>query len=1387
MIASQLAGNPLRGLLGGLSLLLILALVLALPAAGADETTWLGSAFELDAADLLEEARQSTKGETASVAVLLAESTHDLDTNGRRTYRHRLVYRILGEQALSGWDKVESNWTPWRQERPTMRARVVTPEGQEHWLEPDTIAERPASGGADDIFDDRRILEAPLPGLSVGAVVEEEVTVRETTAYYEPGSVTTEMLMMGAPIYEGRVTVEAPASTKLRYRVQMLEGTEPQESRVGDRQRVELVYQNMAAFTGIEEGMPSDIPRFPTFSFSTGKSWRAIATSYSKIVDARIAESDIDSLLAEAEQHESAADSSVPDALLAWVHDRVRYTGLELGIAGLVPFTPDETVERKFGDCKDQATLLTALLRAKGIPASVALLQTGPGQDLEAELPGLGRFDHAIVYIPGSPDLWIDPTSTYSRAGELPLSVQGRLALVAAPDSKELVRIPATEAQNNGAIEHRHIVLSDFGGGSVRETTVYKGSLEQGLRRLYASTDPEVVKDKVREYTVRSYFADDATVEHSDPRDLSSPFRIEIEAQGIQRASTDLSDAAVGIDSSYLLSNLPAYLVSDEPAREKPFALDEPHRMEIHYLIEPPAGMKVAQMPEDEEQHFGGATFSLASRELETGAVEIDLVFDSGPRVISAEDFEELRRGVEELAEREILLVHFQHTAQALLAAGKVREAVEENQRIVRLEPDKSIHRVRLAQSLLGAGLQGAALREASRAVELDPSSATAYWVQGWVRQHDDMGRRFGEGFDFDGAVASLRKAKEIDPNHRMARAELAILLEHNSSGVQFGTGADLEAAVAEHLSFREDFDSDAMNVNIMLGLLQSGRFEELEKFTEELPASEPRSLHRLVALTVNHGVDRAMTEAAREFKDAEDRVSNLSVVAQELIRLGRYPLAASLMNGIANLADNPAAILVWARQLESFRTLEEIEIDPRDPASVVVGLVKMTADGLLDRETAPDLLHPGLFALPGIERQWVDDALSAGLAEDNPAAFAQAEGQGLSPKVLAEMALGALEVRSEGDEQLGYRLSLQLRLGTTAEGTRIFVAPYEDGYRIVGASELAVGLGLEALRQLEMGEVEAAAQWLDWARKERPLVGVDDPLVERVFPRLWTATSTRDETTIRVAAAGLLIDEGLAAAGVPILEERVAQAEEIEDRLTLQVGLLDGNRLLERHLEVLRLSRELIKETTSPLAFMSAIDALVALDLSGDAQRMIRDRLADKPNDVAALRSQARLTAIHLDFDLHFSTCRQLEEIEEATGSTYNQWAWLHLFREPVAKEALGLAERAAQLTNYEEWDALHTLASVYASAGLPEAAYKTIVHGISLKPDGQPSDVDWYVLGRIAEEYGFRDDARDYYNRVGAPDPDGGPTTALLTQSRLDHLAKTEHQDRALIAAWR
>src|SRR4029077_10179695 len=106
------------------------------------------------------------------------------------------------------------------------------------------------------------------------------------------------------------------------------------------------------------------------------------------------------------------------------LHREVRYTGVEFGTARLVPAYPAETLRRRFGDCKDKSTLLVAALRASGIDAHLALLSAGDDQDVSPGLPGLGMFDHAIVFVPAAgaagADLWIDATAEYARVGTLP-------------------------------------------------------------------------------------------------------------------------------------------------------------------------------------------------------------------------------------------------------------------------------------------------------------------------------------------------------------------------------------------------------------------------------------------------------------------------------------------------------------------------------------------------------------------------------------------------------------------------------------------------------------------------------------------------------------------------------------------------------------------------------------------------------------------------------------------------------------------------------------------------------------------------------------------------------------------------------------------------------
>jgi hypothetical protein len=63
------------------------------------------------------------------------------------------------------------------------------------------------------------------------------------------------------------------------------------------------------------------------------------------------------------------------------------------------------------------------------------------------------------------------------------------------------------------------------------------------------------------------------------------------------------------------------------------------------------------------------------------------------------------------------------------------------------------------------------------------------------------------------------------------------------------------------------------------------------------------------------------------------------------------------------------------------------------------------------------------------------------------------------------------------------------------------------------------------------------------------------------------------------------------------------------------------------------------------------------------------------------------------------------------------------------------------------------NTVAAIEAELDHPYAAWTYLQQTLSSRADGRPSDDDWYVIGRIAESYGLRDDAIAIYKRIAKP----------------------------------
>lgn len=1319
------------------------------PGALAADEPWIGAAFAADARRVLA-AAEAVPARGANVVVLYRDTAYRFDAEGRTTYRQHLLYRLLTPKAIEGWSKVEVDFAPWHQMRPEIRARVVTGDGREHWLEDSAVSEGPAPSDEPGIVADRRIVEAELPGIEVGAVVEEEVVVRDEEPFFAAGTAGAYPLQMFAPIHRGRFVLAAPTTLPLRYGVRLAPDLQPLQRLEGGFVELVFEYRDVPAAAPIQSGLPSHQPRLPQVSFSTGESWRAVASGYSRLVDEKIAGADLGVIAERLAPRPGAGPpgdvAARAAAILAEVHREVRYSGLELGASSLIPAAPDVTLERGFGDCKDQATLVVALLRREGIPAHVALLNAGFGRDVENRLPGIGRFDHAVVYVPTTPPIWIDPTDPAARVGELPAADQNRWALIAGPATEKLLRTPSANSIDNLTVEWREVVMADHGPGRIVEKSVYHGEQERQQRRIVESDSDESRRQGYWEYVESTYLAEElGEVMESDPADLSEPFSLTLEALRSSRAVTDLAEAVVAIRQEGLVASLPAALRGGGAPRTAPFVIDQPFVTEWHYRIETPAGFAPRELPGDEERALGTARYSRKVGR-EERAVTVDLRFDSGPRYLTPETFAETRAGVQALLAEEPLLLWFDHVGAAALNKGESREAIAQFRRLAELEPDRAIHRIRLSQALMRLGIAGESERQARLAVELDPESALAHWSLGYALEHDEVGRRFGAGFRRPAALEALERAVELDPEQPLARTELAILLEYDDQGRRYTGGADLDRAIAEYRILRDELGARNLEVNLISALFWASRWEELYVATLSLPDTPVSAYLQLVALAILRGPDAAIRESENLSSSLEEKLGLLNSAAQHLVIARRYIAAAALLRRAALDMGNPASLLARAEVLERTRRHEEIEVETGTPADLARSLLLIVRKDY-DRAELSRFFHPRYLE----DRGDRETALEATFNRMRQEQF-QSVGD-LPVAAVLDLAFSILDAEVDGSAALGFRVRLLNRMESSKVAYRVYVTPYE-GRLVIAAIEVEYGqIGKEVWWRLDQDDLRGAHQWLDWARDSVEDVETDDPYGFRPFARFWTRGTGAFREKMRLGAAILMADQPEAAVAVPVLEEALAQASNERRRKVVEAALFQAYSQLDDEVKLGELAARLIeKEPASALAFVGRCQQLLAEGRLAELESLARDRLSRRPDSPEAFRCLVRAAAQASELERALGYFEERRDSDSLRVHDYNLWSWLLLFRDPIPEEAVELAELGAERSRFRDPAMLHTLATVYAETGRPAEAHATLVRSLELKDEPDPRGDDWYVLGRIAEEYGYDELARDDYARVGA-----------------------------------
>ena len=311
--------------------------------------------------------------------------------------------------------------------------------------------------------------------------------------------------------------------------------------------------------------------------------------------------------------------------LANFVQDDVRYVAIELGIGGWRPHPAQDVFAHRYGDCKDKATLMRAMLQEIGMNSYQVAINTERGS-ITPETPAHRGFNHQIIAIHLPEDvtgpsliatmqhpklgriLFFDPTNEFIPFGQIPGYLQANYGLLMTPDGGELVQLPKEPSAMNSLRRTAMLTLEATGRlhGDVKEVRLGERAWrERGTLRT-VTKDADRVKpiEAVLGSSLSNFRITKATVVNLQQTSLPFGFDYSFEALNYAKNAGNLllvRPRVIGTKSSPLLE-------TREP-RLFPIEFEGPVLDTDSFEIVMPAGYEVDDLPPPVDADFGFASY----------------------------------------------------------------------------------------------------------------------------------------------------------------------------------------------------------------------------------------------------------------------------------------------------------------------------------------------------------------------------------------------------------------------------------------------------------------------------------------------------------------------------------------------------------------------------------------------------------------------------------------------------------------------------------------------------------------------------------------------------------------------------------------------------------
>ena len=462
-------------------------------------------------------------------AVYLADVTAvRVQSSGISSRFNQLVVKTFTQRGVEAFRQLPITWSPDRQEVRVLKARITKSDGSvvDSFSDSDRNINEPWTG----MYYDARARILSFPGLAPGDVLEVQWRLDDTAVenllsdYWGD----TESVQSTYPKRRYRYVVEMPKERPLYWN----KATLPKWVSV---KQEELEGRGVYRFES--ENVPRVVPepQMPGWSevatvlhVSTYKTWEQVGRYYWGLVREQLVPNDelkktVDEVLKGIDRKD---DQKVLRAIYGFVVTNTRYVALEFGIHGYKPYRVDRVLSRRFGDCKDKASLMTAMLKVAGIDSRLVLLRMRSLGQLDPEPASLSAFNHAIVYVPKF-KLFLDGTAEFHGSRELPSADNIANVLIVEPDGPSTFFTTAeTSAEANPVSMTFAVTLNAEGGAEAKGTLSVTGQGAPEYRRAYqAAASRKSVFEQAWAQSFPGLKVSEVTM--TDPTKIEEPVRLD--------------------------------------------------------------------------------------------------------------------------------------------------------------------------------------------------------------------------------------------------------------------------------------------------------------------------------------------------------------------------------------------------------------------------------------------------------------------------------------------------------------------------------------------------------------------------------------------------------------------------------------------------------------------------------------------------------------------------------------------------------------------------------------------------------------------------------------------------------------------------------------------